>query len=116
MHSSAMTLGDHLDELRRRLVWCILAPLPIAIAAFMWAEPIRNMLCEPVMAALVANDLPAQLQVLSPVETLTTDLKLAFVTAIVLGAPWILVQVWIFVKPGLFAHEKRFVRLLVPMS
>lgn len=111
-----MTLGDHLEELRRRVIWAIVVPVPVAVAAFVWAEPIRNAICEPAMQALRAHDLPAQLQVLSPVETLAADLKLSLVAAIVLGAPWILLQVWKFVEPGLYAHERRFVRLLVPMS
>ena len=113
---AVMTLGDHLEELRKRLILAMLVPLPVAVAAFVWAEPIRNFLCEPAMAALRANNLPAQLQVLSPVETLSTDLKLALVTSLVFGAPWIALQAWKFVEPGLYAHERRFVRLLVPMS
>jgi sec-independent protein translocase protein TatC len=111
-----MTLGDHLDELRRRMIWAVALPLPVAVMAFAWAEPIRNFLCRPAVHALEAHNLPTQLQVLSPIETLGTDLKIALVTALVLGAPWILLQVWKFVEPGLYAHERRFVRLLLPMS
>jgi sec-independent protein translocase protein TatC len=113
---ATMTLGDHLDELRRRMLWALALPVPVAIAAFAWAEPIRNLLCEPAIRALQAHNLPTQLQVLSPIETLGTDLKIALVTALVLGAPWILLQIWKFVEPGLYAHERRFVRLLLPMS
>jgi sec-independent protein translocase protein TatC len=111
-----MTLGDHLDELRRRMLWAIALPLPVAVMAFAWAEPIRTFLCRPAVQALEAHNLPTQLQVLSPIETLGTDLKISLVTALVLGAPWILLQVWKFVEPGLYAHERRFVRLLLPMS
>ena len=111
-----MTLGDHLDELRRRLMWGLVVPIPIAVLAFGWAEPIRDFLCKPAIEALQAHHLPAQLQVLSPIETLGTDLKLSLVTALVLGAPWIALQVWKFVEPGLYAHERRFVHLLVPLS
>jgi Sec-independent protein secretion pathway component TatC len=60
-HAGVMTLGDHLEELRRRLLWAIVVLVPIAIAAFVWAEPIRDVLCEPAMQALRAHDLPAQL-------------------------------------------------------
>ncbi len=113
---AVMTLGDHLDELRRRVILALVVPVPIAIAAFAWAAPIRDLLCEPAMRALRAHDLPAQLQVLNPVETLGSELKLSLVAALVLAAPWIALQVWKFVEPGLYAHERRFVRLLVPMS
>jgi sec-independent protein translocase protein TatC len=113
---AVMTLGDHLDELRRRMIWALALPVPVAVMAFAWAEPIRTFLCRPAVQALGAHNLPTQLQVLSPIETLGTDLKIALVTALVLGAPWILLQVWKFVEPGLYAHERRFVRLLLPMS
>lgn len=113
---AVMTLGDHLDELRRRMIWAVALPLPVAVMAFAWAEPIRTFLCQPAVHALEAHNLPTQLQVLSPIETLGTDLKIALVAALVLGAPWILLQVWKFVEPGLYAHERRFVRLLLPMS
>lgn len=113
---AVMTLGDHLDELRRRMLWAVALPLPAAVMAFAWAEPIRTFLCRPAVQALEAHNLPTQLQVLSPIETLGTDLKISLVTALVLGAPWILLQVWKFVEPGLYAHERRFVRLLLPMS
>ena len=113
---AVMTLGDHLDELRRRMIWALVLPVPVAVMAFAWAEPIRTFLCRPAVQALEAHNLPTQLQVLSPIETLGTDLKIALVTALVLGAPWILLQMWKFVEPGLYAHERRFVRLLLPMS
>lgn len=113
---AVMTLGDHLDELRRRVLLALAVPVPVAIAAFAFAAPIRDVLCEPALRALRAHDLPAQLQVLNPIETLGSELKLSLVAALVLAAPWIALQVWKFVEPGLYAHERRFVRLLVPMS
>jgi Sec-independent protein secretion pathway component TatC len=114
--SAVMTLGDHLDELRRRVLWAAAVPLPIALIALSWSEPIRNFLCEPALRALRMHNLPAQLQVLSPIETIGTDFKIAFVAAVTFGAPWILLQLWKFVEPGLYAHERRFVRLLAPLS
>jgi sec-independent protein translocase protein TatC len=114
--NAVMTLGDHLDELRRRVLMALVVPVPVAIAAFTFAAPIRDALCEPALRALRAHDLPAQLQVLNPIETLGSELKLSLVAALVLAAPWIALQIWKFVEPGLYAHERRFVRLLVPMS
>lgn len=111
-----MSFGDHLDELRRRCLWALVVPVPLAIVAFMFAGSIRAVLCEPAFRAQRANGLPAQLQVLSPIETIVADMHLALVMALVLSAPWILWQVWKFVEPGLYASEKRFVRMLVPMS
>jgi Sec-independent protein secretion pathway component TatC len=111
-----MSFGDHLEELRRRLLLAIALPLPLSLVAFAVSSHIRNFLCAPAIAALKAHDLPAQLQVLSPIEAISTDLYLSLVVAIVASSPWILWQAWKFIEPGLYAHEKRFVRFLIPMS
>lgn len=111
-----MSIGDHLDELRRRLLLALAVPLPLAVIAFAFASSIRDFLSEPALAALRENGMPAQLQVLSPVETISTDMQLALVVSITLSAPWILWQLWKFVEPGLYASEKRFVRMLIPLS
>ncbi len=112
----SMSFGDHLEELRRRLMWSIALPIPLAILAFSYAAQIRDFLCAPAIAALKAHDLPAQLQVLSPIEALSTDMYLSLIAAIVASSPWIFWQVWKFIEPGLYVHEKRFVRFLIPLS
>lgn len=111
-----MSFGDHLDELRRRLVMAIVVPLPLAIVLFFFSETIRNILVQPALVALEANGLPSHLQALGPAEVLTTDLKLSIITALVLSAPWILWQAWKFIEPGLYSHERRFVHFLMPGS
>ena len=94
-----MSFGDHLEELRRRLLWSIALPIPLAILAFSYAEVIRDFLCAPAITALKAHDLPAQLQVLSPIEALSTDMYLSLITAIVASSPWIFWQVQPNIKP-----------------
>ncbi|MBX3354654.1 MAG: twin-arginine translocase subunit TatC [Phycisphaeraceae bacterium] len=111
-----MSFGDHLDELRKRLILAVALPLPLAVVAFLFAPSIRAILCEPAFAAQRASGIPPSLQVLNPVETIGADMHLALVVALILSAPWILWQAWKFVEPGLYASEKRFVRMLVPMS
>jgi len=111
-----MGFGDHLEELRKRVLLSLALPAPLAITAFFFAPSLRAVLCEPAFRAQRASGLPASLQVLSPTETIGADMHLALVVALVVSAPWILWQVWKFVEPGLYASEKRFVRLLIPAS
>lgn len=113
---AVMSIGDHLDELRKRLLLALAIPVPLAIVAFFFAPSIRWFLCEPAFRAQRASGMPAHLQVLNPVETITTDMQLALVVALVLSAPWILWQLWKFIEPGLYSSEKRFVRFLIPLS
>ena len=56
------------------------------------------------------------MQVLGPAEALMTAIKLSIIGAVVLSAPWILLQAWYFIRPGLFKHERRFVHFLIPGS
>lgn len=114
--AAVMSFGEHLDELRRRLFLALGAPILLAIGLFFVADTIVEVLCVPVRAALQANGLPIQLQVLQPAEMMFCHLKLSLVAAAVLSAPWILWQAWRFIQPGLHSHERRFVYFLLPGS
>lgn len=116
LHRGVMSFGDHLEELRRRIILAVAVPVPLAFVIFSFASTIRGLLADPALDAMAANGLPARLQALGPAEVLTTDIKLSFVGAFVLSAPWIFWQVWKFIEPGLYREEKRFVHFLLPGS
>jgi sec-independent protein translocase protein TatC len=116
LNPGMMSFGDHLEELRRRLILAVALPLPLAILLFFVASTLREILSEPALEAMTANGLPARMQALGPAEVLTTDLKLSLIGAIVISAPWILWQAWKFIEPGLYREEKRFVHVLLPGS
>ncbi len=116
LNPGMMSFGDHLEELRRRLIFAVALPFPLAILLFFVASTLREILTQPALEAMTANGLPARMQALGPAEVLTTDLKLSLIGAIVLSAPWILWQAWKFIEPGLYREEKRFVHVLLPGS
>ena len=111
-----MSFGEHLEELRRRVLLGLVVPLPLAVVLFMFSNTLIQWLKLPVLRMLVANGLPPQLQVLTPTEAIMVQVKVSMIAAIVLSAPWILYQAWKFVEPGLYAHERRFVHFLLPLS
>jgi len=111
-----MSFGDHLQELRTRLVRALIVPLPLAVGFFFLAPEFRAILMAPLFAALKANRQSIQVQALNPAETITTDLKLAIVAALAVSAPWVLYQLWKFISPGLYAHERRYIHFLTPLS
>lgn len=113
---AVMSFGDHLEDLRKRVLLALAAPLPLAVVAFFFSDTILEWLLLPVTEALHRQSLPAQLQYLSPAEAIATQLKISIVVAIVLSGPWIIWQLWLFVRPGLYRHEQRFVRFLLPGS
>lgn len=111
-----MSLGDHLEELRTRVLLALVAPLPIAIVLFYFSQSLIDLLTEPLIKVLKSRGLPATLQVLAPSELIVLQMKLAVIGALVLAFPWILWQLWKFVQPGLYEHERRFVYFLIPGS
>lgn len=111
-----MSIGDHLEELRKRILWCIIPPLPLAVFFFLIADSIVRWFLIPLYTVLENHGLPTQVQVLSPPEFLIAEMKIAFGAAVLTAGPWILYQLWRFVSPGLRKHERRFVYFLIPFS
>ena len=111
-----MSFGDHLEELRRRILLAIAVPLPLFIVAFIFSDTLLGWFLLPVYDVLQSHGLPLNLQAISPTEVLMTKLKLSLVVAVVLTAPWLVYQGWCFTAPGLYQQERRFVRFLIPGS
>ena len=111
-----MSFGDHLEELRWRVLLAIAAPIPLAIIAFFFSDWIIEWLLRPLHRAQLANGLQPVTQLLTVAEYLVLQFKLSIILAVVLSAPWVLYQAWQFIKPGLYQHERRFVYLLIPGS
>jgi sec-independent protein translocase protein TatC len=111
-----MPFGEHLEELRKRLIYALLGLVPILAAALAFSKPLLLLLIRPVLAAQIEQGLSPQMIQTAPAETFMASLQLAIIVTILLGSPWILYQLWLFVAPGLYARERRFVHLLLPMS
>jgi len=99
------TLLSHLLELRNRLLRALVATLVISIPCLYFANDIFTWLSAP-----LRNQLPegARLIATSVVAPFMTPFKLALLAAIFFAMPVILYQVWAFVAPGLYRHERRF--------
>ena len=94
-------LMEHLIELRKRLVWAMLSFGVCFVVCFAFSTPILNFLERPLAAAtnhLIYTALP---------EIFFTQVKIAMFGGLCLGFPAIAAQLWIFVAPGLYKHERR---------
>ena len=111
-----MSIGDHIEDLRKRVLLSIIPPLPLAVFFFLIADPIVRWFLVPLYSVLEKHGLPTQVQVLSPPEFLIAEMKIALGAAVLVAGPWILYQIWKFVSPGLYAQERRFVYFLIPFS
>jgi len=105
----AMSFLEHLEELRRRLIYSIIA---VAVGFFFcwgYAEKIFALMQRPIIDALQRNGMPEKLVYLNPTEPFNLYLKIGLMAGIFVACPFILYQVWMFVSPGLYRHEKRYV-------
>src|SRR5436309_9859785 len=104
------TMGflDHLEELRRRLVYSI-AAVAVGFFACWWkVEKIYDYMQRPIMDALRANGLAEKLVYLNPTEPFNLYLKIAALAGLFLTSPFVLYQVWMFISPGLYRKEKKY--------
>ncbi len=94
---------SHLVELRDRLLRAVLVVLVIFLGLFMYANELYSFLAEPLLKHMPQGSNMIATEVASP---FLTPFKLAMVTAVFLGMPYILYQLWAFIAPGLYKHEK----------
>jgi sec-independent protein translocase protein TatC len=105
------TLISHLLELRTRLMRAFLAVVLVFIPFAFYSNQLFEWLSHPLLAQLPANSMLISTSITAP---FTTPLKLSFVAALVVAMPYVLYELWAFVAPGLYRHEKNFaVPLLV---
>ena len=103
-------LLSHLIELRLRLLKAVAAVVAILLVLVPFANRLYTELAAPLVARLPEGAHLIATEVASP---FVTPLKLAFYAALFLGMPMILYQLWAFVSPGLYKHEKRLARPLL---
>ena len=113
-----MSFWDHLAELRGRLMKAALGVVFGVIICFVYATELREFLAVPLHKAWVEAGLSGrpELQVLAMMDAFMTDMRVAVTGGIFLAAPVGFYQFWMFIAPGLYAREKRFVVPFVATS
>ncbi len=109
--SDMPTMGflDHLEELRRRLVYSIAAVAVGFGACWGFHARIFAVMQKPIMDALKAHGLSEKLVYLNPVDPFNLYLKISALAGLFLTSPFVLYQIWMFISPGLYRSEKRYV-------
>lgn len=98
-----MSLMEHLAELRKRLMHSAAYLLVGFVVAYVFHERLYSYVQKPL------SDLHIALNFTHPTDGLNLYLKVAFLGGAILAAPFILYQVWLFISPGMYANEKRYV-------
>ena len=109
------TFISHLVELRDRLVKASIGIALVCAALFYWPGPaqIYDFIAAPMIASLPAGSKMIATGVISP---FLVPMKVTLVLSFIVALPWVLYQLWAFIAPGLYTHEKRLVAPLVISS
>lgn len=108
-----MSLVEHLVELRTRLLRGVVGLLLVFVCLFPFAQDLYTWLAQPLLARMPAGTSMIATGVVTP---FFVPLKVTGLAALLLALPWVLYQLWAFVAPGLYIHEKRWVGPLVVAS
>ena len=111
--SSAMSLGDHLEELRVRVILAAVGLFVGVAAGLFFGKFVIRIMLNPYMAVMGDT---SKLLVLTPVEGFMSYMKIAFISGLIISSPWVFYQIWMFVATGLYPKEKKYVYWTIPFS
>jgi sec-independent protein translocase protein TatC len=108
-----MSFLDHLDELRRRIMWALGAVVLGFAIACVFYQQLFDFVIAPMRAMLPAGQ---SLIYTEPTEALMLYVKIAVIAGILIASPGVMAQVWLFVAPGLYSHEKKLAIPFIALS
>lgn len=108
-----MSFLDHLDELRKRLFVSFIAVLAGFLVAFAFIDRIFSFIMRPLTEALPQG---GRLVYTEPAEAFLLQLKVAALAGLIIALPVVLSQLWLFIAPGLYSHEKKFAIPFIVLS
>jgi sec-independent protein translocase protein TatC len=112
----SMSLLQHLEELRKRIMYSAAAvAVCFGVAWWKW-EPIYDEMEKPIKVALANHHWPTELGYLGPTDVFNLSLKIGLIAGIFIACPFLLYQIWMFISPGLYKNEKKFILPFLIMS
>jgi sec-independent protein translocase protein TatC len=108
-----MSFLDHLDELRRRIIYSVVAVLVGLGISLFFVNELFEFIFRPMQALLPAGQ---TLIYTDPSEAFFLQIKIALMAGLILASPVVFAQVWLFIAPGLYAHEKKLAIPFIVMS
>jgi sec-independent protein translocase protein TatC len=113
LEGGKMSFLEHLDELRRRIIWALVGLLIGMAAAVFYLERLFRFVMEPMQRALPAGQTLISTE---PTEVFGLYIKILVIAGLLIASPIVMAQVWLFIAPGLYSHEKKLAIPFVVMS
>jgi len=108
-----MSFLEHLDELRKRIIWAAVSIGVGFLIAFAFIQRLFDFVMRPLQAGLPAG---ARLIYTEPTEAFVLYIQIAAIAGLVIALPLVMAQVWLFIAPGLYSHEKKMAIPFIAMS
>jgi sec-independent protein translocase protein TatC len=108
-NTHTMPLLAHLQELRKRIIFSVLGVLIGFLSCWSFADRIFGLMQEPIVHALRQHGFGGGLVYLNPTEPFNLYLEVGLVAGLFAASPFVFYQVWLFIAPGLYREEKRYV-------
>jgi sec-independent protein translocase protein TatC len=108
-HTRSMSLLAHLEELRKRIILSIVGVLVGFLSCWSYADRIFGLMQQPIIQALHQHGIKVGLVYLNPTEPFNLYLEVGFVAGLFAASPFVFYQLWLFVAPGLYRSEKRYI-------
>jgi sec-independent protein translocase protein TatC len=111
-----MTIGEHLEELRRRFIFGLLGLVFVAVFCFIFGDRMVSYFCQPLVESLDQIDVNPQVYMTGAGDAFMVYMQICLICAAAISAPWMLYQLWLFVAAGLYPHERKYITKYVPLS
>jgi sec-independent protein translocase protein TatC len=108
-----MSFLEHLDELRKRIIWALASVLVGFFIVIWFINDIFEFIMRPMQRLLPAGQ---TLIYTDPSEAFFLQIKIALIAGLIVASPLVFAQVWLFIAPGLYSHEKKYAIPFVLMS
>ena len=108
-----MSFLEHLDELRRRIIYGVVSALAGFVIAIFFVYEIFDFIMRPMQQLLPAD---GTLIYTNPAEAFILYIKIALIAGLLIASPLVFWQVWLFIAPGLYVHEKKWAIPFIAMS
>jgi sec-independent protein translocase protein TatC len=109
VHERAMPLLAHLEELRKRIIFSILGILVGFLLCWSFAGRLFGLMQQPIIQALRHHGIAGGLVYLNPTDPFNLYLMVALVLGLFVASPFVFYQFWLFIAPGLYRTERRYV-------
>src|SRR5262245_56341933 len=112
-----MTIGEHLEELRIRLILGLGGFVVIFILCLIFVRGyVLPAFCNPLFNALDENKITPQMYFTQVSDPFMVYIEVSLISALAISSPWLVYQLWLFVAAGLYPHERKVVTKYVPLS